>query len=79
MSWLQRLFEQENTPQLLNVPSRRSAARAARLDGGFADGDFGSAGFCPVSEAAFSPRRRLAGLDRFPSAGLVREPDMRRL
>jgi hypothetical protein len=54
---------------------RRSAARAARLEGG-SDGALGKAGFDALSEAAFSPRRRLAG---FAAEGPVRKPDMGQL
>ena len=52
---------------------RRSAARAARLEGGLSDAAFGKAGFDGLTEAAFSPRRRLAGLDEVPSLDVVRE------
>jgi len=43
---------------------RRSAARAARLDRGFADGAVGSAGFCGLTAAAFSPRRAIGWFRR---------------
>src|SRR5260370_40541203 len=61
---------------------RRSAARAARLDGASSVAAFGNVGFAGfavlavLADAAFPPRRRLAGLDEVPSLGVVRELGM---
>jgi len=57
---------------------RRTAARAARLEGG-SDGAFGTAGFDALSEAALSPRRRMAGFAAADCGGRVRELDMGKL
>jgi len=40
------------------------------------DAAFGKAGFDGLTEAACSPRRRLADFEVVASAGLVREPGM---
>jgi hypothetical protein len=55
---------------------RRSAARAARLDGGLDEGAFGDGGASALPGAALSARRRLAGFKAVFSLGVVREPGM---
>jgi hypothetical protein len=52
---------------------RRSAARAARLDAGMGGVPFGEADFGGLTEAGFSPRRRLADFEAVSSLGVVRE------
>jgi hypothetical protein len=55
------------------MASRRSAARSARLDGGLGVEALDDAGFGGLVEAAFSPRRRLVGLEGVPSLAVVRK------
>jgi hypothetical protein len=55
------------------MAARRSAARAARLDGGFGGAAFGKAGLGALAGTAFSPRRRLAGFDGVAASDLGRE------
>jgi hypothetical protein len=59
------------------MAARRSAARAARLDGGPGEAMAGKGGFGALTGAVASPRRRLAGFEGVPSGDPLREMAMR--